>query len=115
MGVRMSLVQASSQANQIEAARSTIPECFFDGERCKRGIDCLNQYQFEYDEDRKVFKSKPDHNWASHGADAFEILALVRKGVTVEPKTASPRFLHDMTATELFAIDAPQDTNFNGF
>ena len=115
MGVRMSLVQASSQQNQIEAARATIPECFFDGDRCKRGIECLNQYQFEYDEDRKVFKNKPDHNWASHGADAFEILALVRKGVTVAPQLAAPRFLHDMTAAELFAVDAPQDTNFNGF
>lgn len=108
MDVRMSLVPASSQQNQIEAGRATIAESFFDRDRCAKGIDCLNQYQFLWDDDRKVFKDKPDHNWASHGADAFEILALARKGVTIEPKAASPRYSDSMTADELFQVKGLQ-------
>ena len=109
MGVRMSVVAASSQQNQIEAGRATIAESYFDRDRCAKGIDCLNQYQFEYDEERKTFKDKPDHNWASHGADGWEILSLVRKGVTVATDAEKPRFWLDQSADELFGVKVSDD------
>jgi hypothetical protein len=33
----------------------------------------LKSYTKKYDEDRKVYLSKPQHDWASHPADAFGI------------------------------------------
>ena len=36
----------------------------------------LRQYCKEYDEDNKVFKDKPRHDWSSHGADAFRTAML---------------------------------------
>jgi hypothetical protein len=30
------------------------------------------------DEDRATFRDKPFHNWASHGADSFRKLAMLR-------------------------------------
>ena len=47
--------------------------------KCNDGIECLRQYQREYDEDKKVFRDKPRHDWTSHGADAFRYLALTWK------------------------------------
>ena len=49
---------------------------WFDAMKCSEGIECLRQYQREYDEDKKVFRDKPRHDWTSHGSDAFRMLAV---------------------------------------
>ena len=45
--------------------------------RCGIGIDALREYRYEYDEELKVFSTRPLHNWASHSADAFRYLSQV--------------------------------------
>ena len=62
----------------IQASRLALTRAWFD-HKCTDGIECLRQYQREYDEDKKVFRDKPRHDWTSHGADAFRYLALVWK------------------------------------
>lgn len=62
----------------IQASRLALTRAWFD-HKCNDGIECLRQYQREYDEDKKVFRDKPRHDWTSHGADAFRYLALVWK------------------------------------
>jgi hypothetical protein len=60
----------------IEAVRNIFSQCVFDEKRCKHGIDSLENFRKQYDEKRKVFMSTPVHDWSSHGAAAFETLAL---------------------------------------
>ena len=60
----------------IQAVRSMLTNCWFDAERCERGIDALRQYHREYDDNGKVWRSRPSHDWASHGSDAFRYLAV---------------------------------------
>jgi len=60
----------------INAARSILSQCWFDKDKCFRGIECLKNYRKEWDEKNKVFKTKPKHDWASHGADAFRRFAI---------------------------------------
>jgi hypothetical protein len=62
----------------IQASRLALTRAWFD-HKCTDGIECLRQYQREYDEDKKVFRDKPRHDWTSHGADAFRYLALTWK------------------------------------
>lgn len=57
-----------------DAVRSMLPHCWFDADRCKRGIRALKSYQRRYNEDTKSW-GKPVHDWASHAADAFRYLA----------------------------------------
>lgn len=59
----------------IQAARKLFPRMFFD-ESCEPGIECLRQYHREWDDERKMFKDKPHHDWTSHGADAFRYMAI---------------------------------------
>ena len=40
------------------------------------GLPSLENYRKEYDEKREVFVGRPLHNWASHGAKAFETMAI---------------------------------------
>lgn len=60
----------------IGGARETLARTRFDGARCKDGIEALRQYRAEYDEERKVLKPTPLHDWTSHAADAFRYLAM---------------------------------------
>ncbi len=101
-GVKASIIPATSQQNSIEATRMTLPRCWFDESKCGPGIEALRQYQFEFDEDKKTFKSKPRHDWASHGSDAFEIIGQVWRNPDSERVIAKPRFLHETTADEIF-------------
>lgn len=60
----------------IQAARTLIPKCWFDETKCAQGLEALRQYRREWDEKMQVFKPRPLHDWASHGADAFRYLAV---------------------------------------
>lgn len=57
----------------ISNVRNKLPKCWFDRQKCSRGIEALRQYRHEFDENQGVFKNRPLHNWASHPADAFRI------------------------------------------
>lgn len=65
-----------AKADSIEAARRMLSSCYIDAERCKRGVNCLEAYGYAWDDRNRIYRSTPAHNWASHGADAFQTLAL---------------------------------------
>jgi hypothetical protein len=60
----------------IHAARMLFPRCWFDAELTKRGIECLQNYRWDYNVRIQGFTHLPVHNWASHGADAFKGLSF---------------------------------------
>ena len=60
----------------INAVRVFLPKCWFDAQKCTRGIDALKLYRSEYDEKLQVLRPRPVHDWASHAADAFRYLAM---------------------------------------
>ena len=60
----------------IQQARAMIGKCWFDQKNCSRGIEALLQYRRQFDEKLKAWKSRPLHDWTSHGADAFRYLAV---------------------------------------
>lgn len=74
MGIKFTVVHQMPVEDGIEAVRNLIPTCWFDQEKCERGIEALRQYRKEFNERTKSFGS-PVHDWSSHGADAFRTLA----------------------------------------
>ena len=70
------IVPNLSLQDGIQASRMALARTWFDAMKCSEGIECLRQYQREYDEDKKVFRDKPSHDWTSHGSDAFRMLAV---------------------------------------
>jgi phage terminase large subunit len=60
----------------IDAIRTMLSRCYFDGENCKRGISALKGYKKEWNEKLMVYSDRPVHDWTSHGTDAFQTLAL---------------------------------------
>lgn len=45
---------------------------------CEYAMECLGQYQFAYDEIRKISSNKPVHDWSSHLCDAFMLYAVAK-------------------------------------
>lgn len=85
-GVKMMVIPSTSQQNGIEACRMTLPVTWFNESRCAPGVDALKNYHFEYDNDLKIFRSKPSHDWSSHAAKAFELQARMWRQNAVTQK-----------------------------
>lgn len=69
----------------IEAVRNILDKCWFDERKCGQGLNALRSYQKVFDDKNMVYKPTPLHNWASHGADAFQTLAIAYRPITPKP------------------------------
>lgn len=63
-------------ADDIETTRNFLKSCWIDKAKCSKGIDALDNYRKEWDENRGTWKSSPLHNWASNGADSMRTGAV---------------------------------------
>lgn len=61
---------------RIEASRKMFPYCFFNESTTESGLDALGWYHEKVDE-KRVIGLGPEHDWSSHGADAFGLMATV--------------------------------------
>ena len=75
---QLKIVPNLSLQDGIQASRLALNRTWFHN-RCVEGIECLRQYQREWDDEKKVFMDRPKHDWTSHSADAFRYLAIVWK------------------------------------
>lgn len=108
-------VQSALIDDQIQGTRRLIGKMEFDEAGCKDGIRCLKNYRKEWDDDLGVWKDKPRHDWASHGASAIAGLASFYQELKPDPITRVigidpsgrpivakplPKVLHDMSYDE---------------
>lgn len=105
LGIGFTIVPNISLEDGINAARSVLNKCWFDKERCKRGISALKNYSKEWDEKMKTYKDRPKHDWSSHGADAFRYFAVAYRenrleGVTAKVFTGGDRLTHYGTSAK---------------
>ena len=84
MGLKPDLVPVATIADSINAVRRTLPLCVFHP-RCEDGINALEQYRREWDDNKKAFRANAVHDWTSHPADAFRYLALSRQRTVRRP------------------------------
>lgn len=62
-------------AARIEAVRRLLPSIWFDEETTQGGLAALLAYHEKRDEKRGIGLG-PEHDWASHAADAFGLMAV---------------------------------------
>lgn len=102
-----SVVPRSKLQDRINAARIVIPRCQFHVDKCARGLEALRAWSFRFDDERKVFSSEPEHDWASHGSDAFSYGAqVVRELVREAPPPPKPEYdgtHYPITLDDMFA------------
>lgn len=62
-------------AKRIEEGRRLFPMMWFNKETCEDGLEALSWYHEKIDEIRNMGLG-PDHDWSSHGADAFGAMCV---------------------------------------
>lgn len=62
-------------AARIEAGRRLFPRIWFNEASTQPGLDALGAYHEKRDEARQIGLG-PEHDWASHGADAFGLMCV---------------------------------------
>lgn len=88
-GILFTVVPDISINEGIDAVRNLLNRCWFDESKCTKGITALESYKKEWNDRHGCWSSLPLHNFASHGADAFRMLAigsgkLENKGLSAE-------------------------------
>ncbi len=68
---------AGAAMRRVEEARRLFPSFWFDEVKTEAGRDALGWYHEKRDADRNIGLG-PNHDWSSHGADAFGLIAVDR-------------------------------------
>lgn len=105
---KMAITPSLSMQDGIQATRMMMPRAWFDKERCHDGVEALKQYQREWDDDKKMFRDKPRHDWTSHAADSMRYAAInwkeeVKPVVEDKPIRGIMVGQTDVTLNELWA------------
>ena len=66
---------AGAAMQRIERTRELFPRMWFNAEPTEPGRKALGAYHEKRDDNRKIGLG-PNHDWASHGADAFGLMAI---------------------------------------
>lgn len=111
---KLAIVPDLSVQDGIQAVRQMLPRVWFD-KRTEDGIEALRQYQREYDEDKKAFRQTPRHDWTSHPADAFRMLAIAWRQEPIAATTTEQKALivgpqNQVTLNDMWAAHAQQSS-----
>ncbi len=82
LGIHFNVVPRMPIQDGINAIRSIFTRLWFDRSGCDKGLNCLWNYRRDWDERGGIFKPKPVHDWASHGADSLRYLAMSIEHIT---------------------------------
>ena len=75
-GVHFVVTKMIPVTDGIEAGRVMLRRSHIDKERCAHGLAALEQYRMQYNDKTQAFHKQPLHDWTSHAADAWRIMAI---------------------------------------
>jgi len=61
----------------IQAVRTMLPAVWFDAELTRPGVNALRNYRRRYNSETGAYTMTPLHDWSSHAADAFRMMAVM--------------------------------------
>jgi phage terminase large subunit len=92
VGYKVSVVpnQGTGAAKQrTEVGRRLFPSIWFDAEKTGPGLEALGWYHEKKDEIRGVGLG-PEHDWSSHGADAFGLMCVAYEDPARQARNSQP-------------------------
>lgn len=98
------IVPSISIQDGIQAVRALLPRAYFDKIHAGDAVELLKLYQREWDDDKKIFRDTPRHDFTSHAADSFRMLAIAwREDHKSNVPPEEPRFPQHRTFNEIMA------------
>lgn len=104
LGINFTVLPRLPFLDGIEAARAILPKCWFDEEKTGQLVKALLSFRKEWDDKLGKFKDQPLKDWSSDPADAFRMLGIGHKDLTIAS--------HDKEEEELQEI---RDRQAGGF
>lgn len=83
-GINFKVARRLSFEDGVNAVRTMLPMCVFDGTKCERLLDALYSYHKKWDRAQGAWGDKAEHDWSSHGADAFRYGAVGRRNARID-------------------------------
>lgn len=105
LGLKPIVLAQNKVMDGIAAARKTLPLCVFHP-RTEPGIQALEQYRREWDEDARTFGQNAVHDWTSHAADAFRYMAMAWRSAPNEIQDDRPK----PVSGQVYLPGAPEPT-----
>lgn len=100
LGINFELVPNLPIIDGINIARAFWQKLWVDKTSCAQFLEAIPQYTKEYDEDAKIFKDKPNHDWTSHAADMLRYAAIVGDELSSQTMVLSnPTSYEDLNST----------------
>lgn len=96
LGIDFEVVPNLPVIEGISLVRSFFQKLWVDKTRCEQFLEAIPQYTKEYDEDNKIFKDKPNHDWTSHAADMLRYTAVVSDELGSQQASSSPSTHNDI-------------------
>jgi phage terminase large subunit len=63
---RIDIAPKQQDEEGINAVRMLLPRCWFDAEKCRKGIEALKLFRTEWDIEKRIFRKKALHDCTSH-------------------------------------------------
>ena len=89
-GISFMIAPDISIQQGINAVRKIFPQVVFHAKNCEAGIEALTHYKKLWDDELRVFKDAPLHDWSSHCADSFRYFAVSWMEHFVRPDLSRP-------------------------
>jgi len=96
LGINFHVVKKQSIEYGIECARSLFPFCWFDKDKCKQLLKCLEHYHKKYNDKMKCYNNIPLHDWSSHFADSFRYMAISKRANMGSKTNLTPDMIKEM-------------------
>ena len=84
LGIRFEVVPKVPVSDGIDKAKLMFGRLWIDAEKCEGWIDLISQYRREWDDDKKMFKKTPYHDFTSHASDCLRYAAISEDKMTNE-------------------------------
>ena len=60
----------------IQAVRRILPNCWFNKDKTRAGVECLQNYRRVFNEKTSSFQNRPLHDWSSHAVTDMSTMFL---------------------------------------
>jgi phage terminase large subunit len=84
----------------IQAVRKLLNRVVIDD---NADMEAVRQYHREWNDDKKMFDDKPEHDWTSHYADCLRYLAIVWSEDKLPKEAIPPKWAQDRTFNDVIA------------
>jgi len=77
LGINFEVIPSLTVDDGINRGKLMWNHLWIDEQKCEVWLDYISQYKQEWDDDKKMFRNKPAHDFTSHAADVHRYAAIV--------------------------------------